>query len=280
MKHTLRVTALLFLLFLSAHFIGFFVIDHYLPETSELPLGIEKPDFEESTSYMPIMIAILIATVIALILIKFKAHFLWKAWFFLSIVVTLSISFTAFIPQLIAVFLAILLALLKLNYQNVYLHNFTELFIYGGLAALFVPILSILSAIILLGIISLYDMIAVWKTKHMVSLANFQAKNKIFAGLNIPYKILPKNIKQKKKTKKVKVIVEQAVLGGGDIGFTLIFSGVILKFFGLWSAVFVSLTTSLALLALFFLAEKKKFYPAMPFLTTGCLLGYAILVLL
>jgi presenilin-like A22 family membrane protease len=40
-------------------------------------------------------------------------------------------------------------------------------------------------------------MYAVWKSKHMVSLANFTAESKVFAGLLVPYDKSSGSIKNK-----------------------------------------------------------------------------------
>ncbi len=278
MKHTISITIILLSLFLLSHIIGLFIIKYYLSNDKQLPLNIEKPQFQEETSYLPIFITILIATGFALLLIKFSAFRLWKIWFLFSVFFTLTIGFSAFIPELFAILLSLPLSLWKTFKPNVYIHNFTELFIYGGLAAIFVPVLSIKSVFILLILISIYDGIAVWRTKHMVSLAKFQSKSNIFAGLLIPYN--SKNIKNNinKKSKIVKTF-NNAILGGGDIGFTLLFSGVILKTFGLTQALFISLIISVSLFLLFVFAKKDKFYPAMPFLSLGCLVGYLLLLI-
>ncbi len=278
MKHNLSVTLLIILLFLASHFIGLFVIEKYLPQEKNLPFNIEKPRLEEETSYIPIFIAIIVATIVALILIKLGALRLWKTWYFFSIFVTLLISFAAFTPEIIALVMAVAFALLKTFKGNFIIHNFTEVFIYGGLAAIFVPILNVYSIIILLILISIYDVIAVWKTKHMVSMAEFQTKAKLFAGISIPYQ--PKIEIATKKIKQQKQAVTHAILGGGDIAFPLMFSGVILKTFGFTQAIITSLTAAIALLVLFFIAEKKKFYPAMPFVTAGSLIGYLIILYL
>lgn len=262
MKHTYPVTIVLVLLFFAAQIIGLFVSSQYL-KGNELPLNIERPEIEENQSYIPIVFAIIISTVIALILIKFKSVKIWKLWFLLSVFICLTIAFSAFLPQIISIIIALVLALVKIFSKNIFSYNITELFVYGGIAGLFVPILGISSVSILLILISLYDMIAVWKTKHMVKLAKFQSESNIFAGLYIPYK---KN--------------RQAILGGGDIGFPLLFAGVILKEFNFTSAIIVSIVTTLSLLALFMYAKKNKFYPAMPFLTAGCFIGYLIVFLI
>ncbi len=259
MKHTLQVTLLLVLLFVLAQLIGLGITARYLEEGT-LPYGIERPDVEENTAYIPILIAIAIATGLALLIIKFNALSLWKAWFFIGLLFTLLIAINAFLPQYIALVLALGLTIWKLFFPNVYIHNSTEVLVYGGLAGLFVPILSVFSITILLIVISIYDMFAVWKSKHMVSLAKFQTKARVFAGLMVPYH----------RGKKV------AILGGGDIGFPLLFAGVILKTSGWLDATLVVLFSALALFGLFLYSKKNTFYPAMPFISAGVFIGYGL----
>src|SRR3989344_759274 len=279
MKHTIKVTAIVLLMFLLAQLIGLVIVKQYLPRET-LPFNIEKPQIEEQTSFIPLFITIMVATLLALILIRFSAMRLWKLWFFLSVLFTLVIAFAAFIPQTIALILALILALWKVLRPNIYIHNLTELFIYGGLAAIFVPVLSIFSVSILMILIAIYDMIAVWKTKHMIKLAKFQASSKTFAGLLIPYS-LKKPKPKKGLSKKIMVPVKTAILGGGDIGFPLLFAGVILKISNSFlNAFIISIFAALALMFLFIIAEKKKFYPAMPFIAVGCFIGYLVTLII
>jgi hypothetical protein len=120
----------------------------------------------------------------------------------------------------------------------------------------------------------------------MIKLAEFQTSQKLFAGVFIPYELPKKSTG--KSSKKVSVTVKSAILGGGDIGFPLIFSGVIFKSLILilpittafLQTLIISLTTSFALLWLFIKAEKDKYYPAMPIVTVGCLAGYAIIYII
>jgi presenilin-like A22 family membrane protease len=262
MKHTLKVTIILVSLFLLAQIIGLLVTGNYLKQ-ERLPYDIERPEIEEKTAPISIFIIILVATGIALFLIKIGAFKIWKAWFFIGVLFTLLIAFGAFVNEIIALILAAVLAIIKIFKPNVIIHNFTELFIYAGLAGIFVPILNLLAISILLLVISIYDMIAVWKTKHMVKLAKFQSKVKLFAGLAVPY--------GKDKL---------AVLGGGDIGFPLLFAGVVLKTTNMLNALIVVLFVCLALFGLFIYSKKNRFYPAMPFLTIGCGLGYLVTFLI
>ncbi|MEK6936653.1 MAG: presenilin family intramembrane aspartyl protease [Nanoarchaeota archaeon] len=265
MKHNFKIIFVLTLLFLLAQYIGLFISYNYFD--NPLPYNIQKPEFEEETSFVGIFTSILIVTFLAIMLVKIKAEKLWRIWFFLSVWFALLISFSVFIKQEIAIILALVITYFKVLKPNVIIHNAAELFIYGGLAAIFSSSLSIFSVSILLILISIYDMIAVWKTKHMIKLAKFQTKLKLFAGLLVPYK-------HKKE-------IKTAILGGGDIGFPLLFSSAVLKdpAFGL-EALVIPITTSILLVSLFMLGKKNHFYPAMPFLSIGCFLGYLIILLL
>lgn len=294
MKHTLKITLLLALIFFISQVVGLAITNEYIDHktTAEtgnvtwqaLPYNLERPPVEESTSYIWIISAILIGTFLLYLLIKFKKINLWKLWFFFAVLLTLAVAFSAFIPQSIALILAVIFAIFKIYKPNLIMQNITEVFVYGGLAAIFVPIINIFAAFMLLLIISIYDIIAVFKTKHMISLAKFQSKSKAFAGLLIPYE----RIKPSKAKIKIKKKVKLAVLGGGDLGFPLIFAGVVMKdlmlknieLIGFLKTLIVPLFVTLALLFLLLRGKEDKFYPAMPFLTVGCFIGYLIILVL
>jgi len=257
MKHDFKIILLLVLLFIVAQFIGLLILNKLMHE--ELAFGIQRPDLEKETSFIYIFLAIIIVTIVALIIARFNAIRLWKFWFSVSMILVLTIALSAFINQYFAFFISLFGAYFKIIRPNILVHNLTELFVYGGLAALFVPVLNLFSISILLLLIAVYDAIAVWKTGHMIKLAKFQSKLKLFTGFFIPY--------GKKRA---------AILGGGDIGFPLLFSGVVVNEFG-YSGLVVPLITGLSLFLLLYFGNKNRFYPAMPFLTLGCFVGYFLL---
>src|SRR5690606_10869114 len=129
----------------------------------------------------------------------------------------------------------------------------------------------------LLLLISVYDAWAVWHSGIMQKMAKYQMDNlKIFSGFFVPYaskKVKEKIAKLKKLPEKERMIhsvkVNIALLGGGDVVFPIITAGVMLKFFGIWPVVLTIMGATVSLSYLLFFAEKKKFYPAMPFITAG-----------
>jgi len=283
MKHTWLISCLLVVLFFCTQITGLLITNSYISSIEdgkaswkELPsiggLKFERPDVEPQVSIWYIVGAVIVGTLLILLIIRFGKVLLWKVWFLFAVFMCLYIAFAAFIPAFYALIIALLIAIVKVFRPNLIVHNLSELFLYGGLAAIFVPILNVLYAFILLILLSAYDMYAVWKSKHMVSMAKFQTKSGIFAGLSIPY-ALPK-----KGGKKMKV--RTAVLGGGDMGFPLIFAGSVLVASGFLSALFVVFGATASLFVLLLLSQKDKFYPAMPFLTVGCVVGWLFTLLL
>jgi len=293
MKHTLKVTLFLVFLFFIAQVVGLLITSAYMDSEAieegevrfaDLPYDIERPPIEERSSFVFILTAILIGTVLVLLLIRFKKTMLWKIWFFLAVVLSLSIAFSAFMDALIAFILSLVLAVYKIFKPNILIHNITEVFVYGGLAAIFVPIMNLFAVFVLLVLISIYDFFAVFKIKHMVTMAKFQTKSKVFAGLLIPYE---RGKEGGKKDVKVKKVVKTAILGGGDVGFPLLFAGVVMKgmmvdygmIIGFLRTLIIPVFVSVALFLLFVKGKKDKFYPAMPVLSIGCFVGYGVLML-
>lgn len=322
MKHALKITIFLILIFLITQLVGLLTVNKHIAVSVDEETGLQviahPPTFageayepeNKSTSFIYIVLGVLIGTAFLFLLIKFNIGKVWKYWFLLAVFITLAVSFGVYVNYWIAGILALLLALWKVYKPNPWVHNITEVFVYTGLAVLFLPLLNLTAMVVVLLIISVYDMIAVWKSKHMVKLAQFQTESRLFAGLFIPYqetkkgtKILastqhkadkeippPKSTlskKGKKSTLLVKSKAKSAILGGGDIAFPLLFSSTVMEYlilsagfakpYALGLTGITSLTTAGALLFLLLKAEKDKFYPATPFVTVGCFIGLAII---
>lgn len=331
MKHNIKITVILLGMFLFTQFIGLYVVNSYsqtkviqgqeaqIIDVPALPYGMENQEMEKEDPYKlfySLVIAFIIAISLLFFLTKFNAHFIIKLWFFLVVTIALGITLNLFIPfqysSLIAILISAPLAFIKIYRQNFLVHNLTELLIYPGIAAVFVPILNFKTMIILLIIISVYDMWAVWHSGIMQKMAKYQIqKLNIFGGFFVPYaskkmrekiNLLQQRFASKKisrkQMEKQRIKVNVAILGGGDVVFPILTSGVMLKtgfinlpfglkpfvggftsLFGIifpWASLFVILGATLGLFGLFLISQKKKFYPAMPFITLGIFFGLII----
>ncbi|HIH31854.1 TPA: hypothetical protein HA235_04040 [Candidatus Woesearchaeota archaeon] len=308
MKHNLLITITLLVFFILAQVAGLWLINidaavlkddagNIVVAHEDTSLG-PRPETKGAGSFLYLIIGVAIGTILVLILARFKKVNIWKFWFFLAVWMAMSISIGVIVKTGwyfvydAAMLIALILAAWKIFRTNIVIHNITEVLIYAGIAVLLVPIFDVFWSIMLLLVISLYDMYAVWKSKHMIKMAKFQTQSNIFAGLMIPYKM--KQMKKiSVKTKAAKQSVSEkpktAILGGGDVVFPLILTGAVMegllvegltKSQAFMQSSIMILTTTIALALLFFFAKKDKFYPAMPFVTTGCLIGWVIVLLI
>ncbi len=291
------------LFFLLTQVFGIFVLNHYIIKEvtttkvgnitvtnttidwKSAPFAGKPPKVNETTSFIYIFIALLISTALFLLLIKLKARALGKSWYIITIIIAMSVSLGAFMSTKYAIILAVILSFLKVYKRNFYTHNFTEPLVYSGVAVFLAPLFNMYSIIALLILVAIYDYLAVNKIKHMVTLAKFQLSNNNFVGLMIPKnKNQSLTIKKDELNNKGKVENKDdsnmAVLGGGDLTFPLIFFGVMLKYFVVWKVITAAFVVTFFLGLLLVISKKGKFYPAMPFLSAGCIVGYLIALII
>ncbi len=277
----------------------------------------DRPDTSGGESFTLIAVGVAVGTALALLLIRFRLYRVWRVWFLLAVWVALSIALGVLLPQAIALLLAAGLAAWKTFRPNPVIHNVTEILIYGGIAVLIAPLFDLWWVIALLLVISVYDWIAVHRSGHMVTLAKAQADKSLFAGLYLPtagdQPQAPTGAKTSAPTARrampstrstlasgavaatpaASKALESggaAILGGGDIAFPLIFAAVaqvwlveaggMLPTSAFFTSLLVPLGATIALATLFALAKKGKFYPAMPPITAGCLIGLGVAALI
>jgi len=296
MKHNMKITLILLAMFVVTQLIGLYVVNFYSSPSATLPGGLDAAFNAQPTnfSWINFAIAFVFSLAVILLLIKFHSKWIIRIWMFLVVITALMISFGAFFTFAYSIFLilflSIALAILKVFRRDIMVHNFTELLIYPGIAVIFVPLFNVYTIAIVLVLISIYDIYAVWHSGFMQKMAKYQIEEvQVFSGFFVPYlskkqkqlvdkiKIKYPNIESMKKSKKLKGMkVSIAILGGGDVVFPIITSGVVMLTWGLIPALIVTLGATLALCYLFFVGEKKKFYPAMPYITTGIFIGIAI----
>jgi len=282
-------------MFLLTQFVGLYII-----ASNSVPAFLSATNTDTTSHgfyFYQLISSFIIAILIVVLITKYKLRIVMKTWFLIVIIIALSISLAAILKNILGItnyifplIFAIIFGILKLLRPSVVIHNLTEVLIYPGIATIFVPILTPLYVILLLILISIYDMWAVWHSGIMQKMAKFQMEElKIFGGFLIPY--IPKEMKNKikllkqkyknkqipdKEMKKKKIKIQMAILGGGDVVFPIITAGVFMLSLGMTYAISVILGALLGLTLLLIFSEKKKFYPAMPFISAGIFLGLLI----
>ncbi|MFH1750257.1 MAG: presenilin family intramembrane aspartyl protease [Candidatus Micrarchaeota archaeon] len=157
----------------------------------------------------------------------------------------------------------VLLRILYPSYKNIFL-----LFATAIVGALLGASLDIFPAALLAMGLSIYDVIAVFYTKHMVTLAKELGDRE--AGFSITFpsdlkgKVIPKSKMMKYKAAYKKELIGAVELGTGDLAIPamLVVSALHLSF---WHSIAAMLGATFGISLLFFYIERKKgYWPALP----------------
>ena len=235
----------------------------------------------------PMLIALLIATVFMLLFIKYlKGPTSSKLFFALILFVGINIVFSAFLPSLIALILTGFIIAARFMKPNVFIHNIAFFIALAGVGARLGTLLPVLAIIVLLILLSIYDFIAVFKTKHMVTMFKGMLKQGMPMGIVITEnpmqfahdigKVSATKLRQTKKK------LDFIMLGGGDLAFPALFAVAALTQFGLLEALGVIVGAVGGIILIHTLIVKKEFkaLPALPPIAAFSILGFLISLLL
>ncbi len=126
-----------------------------------------------SSTANPIMYIILVVafTFLLLLAMKFRKGWVVRGFILLSVAMSLFFILAMFIPAVPALVLTGVIFLLLRFYPEWYIIDALGILICGGISALFGISMTTLPALLLLSVLAVYDAISVYKTKHMVALA-------------------------------------------------------------------------------------------------------------
>ncbi len=222
-----------------------------------LPPVVENP--EDPTSSLQIFAYILISTAILLILMKYKFDLVIKLIIYLGLFWGLGITLWGLLGDTGALLAIPVFIAAYWKRQNLTVMNALLILSLPGIGSWMGASLAFIPSLILLIGLAIYDLIAVFGTKHMVTLAEgAKGKLPLMFGIPVGKRILG--------------------LGTGDLAIPLVFSVSVLRDYTLTQAVTTSLGGLLGLAALFFYILNKKdvVLPALPPITLGLLLGFGL----
>jgi len=273
---------------------GLFVVIHSLSILITQPfeaIGLNAFDNPNDPVNLLVFFAImLVVTVTILLIAKF-----WKKQF-IQIIILGSISYTSFfvfypllslmvtptISLIISVVASAILVAALIKYPEWYILDLTGIIVGVGAIGIFGISLSIFLVIILLIGLSIYDAISVYKTKHMIDLADAVMDLKLPVMLVVPknrsYSLLKetKGIKEKIEEKEER---EAFFLGLGDIvmpGILVISALQNIADNGLIIALSVMIGTLVGFAVLMSVVIKGKPQAGLPYLCSGAILGYVV----
>jgi len=229
---------------------------------------------ESVSNSLLLFVYILLMTGVLLLIIRFVKSLL-RVFEAFAIFFASWIAFDFLIPyQFISyaipwgLILALALTAWKMLRPTILSQNIALIFALSGAGAIIGGSLGVLPVIVFLLILSIYDFISVFWTKHMVYLAKAITERPMAFTAAVPL-----------TTKKVSHVFQ---LGGGDLVMPLILSVSVLGRIGLYQAALTTLGALVALGVLFAYVLKNpgEPLPALPPVSAGACLGLVAGVLL
>ena len=274
---------------------GLFVVIHLLSMLMTKPLedsGFQAfGDANDPVNLIVFFVIMLVVTATILLIAKF-----WKKQF-IQVIILGSIAYTSFfvfytllslaVPNatsstFLSIAAAAILVVALIKHPEWYIINFCGIIVGVGAIGIFGISLGIFLVIVLLIGLSIYDAISVYKTKHMIDLADAVMDLKLPVMLVVPktrkYSILKetKGLKEKLEDKEER---EAFFMGLGDIvmpGILVVSSFYNIADNGLLIALSVMLGTLIGFAVLMSVVIKGKPQAGLPYLCSGAILGYVV----
>jgi presenilin-like A22 family membrane protease len=249
--------------------------------------------FEEANNPMNLVwvfLTVLGMTIIILLIAKF-----WKKRL-IQIIILFAVGYTSFyiflplfslvfsnwiVTVLLSIILATCLVVVLVKYPEWYIIDLCGIIIGAGAIALFGISLSILLVLILLIGLAVYDAISVYKTKHMIDLADTVMDLKLPVLLVVPkirhYSLLKETKRLKEKLKEGEER-EAFFMGLGDVVMPGILVATVYTGDPSWLPVALSVLvgTLVGFAALMTFVIKGKPQAGLPLLCSGAIIGYLI----
>jgi presenilin-like A22 family membrane protease len=137
--------------------------------------------FEDPTSIanpFAYMLLILVFTGLLLLAMKLKRGWIISGFILLSIAVSIYYVMAAFMSPLLAIAPTLVIMLLLHFYPEWYIIDAFGVLVCAGISSLFGVSMTIPPTLLLLVVLAVYDAISVYKTRHMISLAEGAIKMK------------------------------------------------------------------------------------------------------
>jgi len=194
-------------------------------------LNLKLPEFTEtagvSSSVGSFLIAFIIATTVIILLVKFvKGNMLFKVMLGALIFLGSEMVFGTFFTGWVSITLALILVALRFVHPTVLMQNIVMTLSIAGIGATLGLLLPVGAVILIMMALSIYDYIAVYKTKHMVRLFQNLLMRHVPLSIVIPDSVRGMNSKVETATPGVdsKGGRKFMMLGTGDIAFPVIFA--------------------------------------------------------
>jgi presenilin-like A22 family membrane protease len=221
------------------------------------------------------LFSFIIAFSILFLLLRFSGKFnFFKYFFYFLIIIGSKLVFEAFFVPFLANILTLSLLALFLLRKSLLVHNLTLGITIAGVAVSLGLSFSFSTVLFLLGAFSFYDVLAVYRSSHMVKLFKGMANKGVILAIMIPQRLNKLKVKSNNFTPGQGVFI----LGTGDLAFPLFFAVSALKFSVISAWFIVAGATVGAALVYYLLTTQKstRAMPALPPIALCSVVGFAL----
>lgn len=253
--------------FLATHLLGLYTAYQYIALGYKKTIPPISPNPYSAAGIFLGLVAV--STFIVFLIIKYLGWKPIKIFFAFVLFAGILPIFDLFLPAYASLGLTLGIIALRFLRPSIISHNLAIAISIAGVSAYLALTLNVLTVILILAGLSIYDLIAVFKTKHMIKLAKSMMRG------GVPLSIVaPRALKVEEKEDKV---YEVSQLGTGDVALPLVFSITVLVEYGMVSALIVSLSALAGLLIAFlWISKLKKPIPALPPISILSLIGFIL----
>ncbi|MEA2054273.1 MAG: presenilin family intramembrane aspartyl protease PSH [Candidatus Thermoplasmatota archaeon] len=238
--------------------------------------AFENPD--DPANVLQVILIVIVFTAFILLIARYKKKFVKYIIlfvFFMSIYYIFQAFFLVIVPSIsfsVSFILAILAIILLMKYPEWYVVDILGMIIAAGIIAIFGVSISIPLTIALLSILAIYDAISVYKTKHMISLADTVVGESLPLLMVVPKKRNYSFLKETglRKERDALFMGLGDVIVPGILASTSYFSGSFIV------AISVITGSSVGFFLLMRLAARGNPQAGLPCLNGGAIIGYAI----
>ena len=278
-RKTVSILALSAVFFAMVLAVGIISVSHSAGTVSVKSYGTAKVSVPNFLAVFALATLFFLGLIYFLKVKKIKRA-IFKIMFFLSVFAGTTIFFNVWAGQLFAFSAGVLAAVAWWTYPKVASHNLCLVFAMLGAGIFLGHVFSPDAAAFLLLFFSVYDLAAVYVTKHMIVMAKEMIANGALAAVFIPMNFSG----LKESINRIAAGGEKfLVLGGGDIIFPLFFCVSVTRYYGIVASAITALFATIGFCASFyqFLNQgTRRPIPALPPIALFTLIGYALAIFL
>ncbi|MFZ5365555.1 MAG: presenilin family intramembrane aspartyl protease [Patescibacteria group bacterium] len=254
-----------------------FAIAQLLALATAIPLLSEKvyTSYSAPVPWYYFVVSLAIATMFVILAIKYlKGGRFFVLVFYFVIVLGAMEVFANYMTTELAIACALIILVLRITAPRIWTHNLAIIMGLAGVSASIGLDLMPLGVVIILVVLSIYDYIAVYKTKTMVKMFEGMMSRGVIFSI-----IIPQHAKNWfTDLKKVKRNEGFMFLGTGDIALPMLFAAACLNI-SMISAIAVIIGATVGVLAIHLslaISAKRAPMPALPPIALFSILGFLI----